>query len=70
MNKGWNLGIFLGQTEVKFNEWASDKNFPTAILFDFELGRKQENYIKIVRKEEMVDSFGTNLGIFELEKAF
>ena len=70
MKKGWNLGIFLGKSEVKFNEWATDKNFPTATFFDFESGRKQENYMKIVRKEEMVDSFGSNVGLFELEKGF
>lgn len=71
MRTGDRLVLYLGNIAIDFkNNFTSDEtNFPAEKVFNFAEWRKEENYKKIVRKEEDHDMMG-NKNMFWINDSF
>ena len=71
MRQGDTLAVALGNVKVDFTEeFASDNMLPTKAIFNRPEWFKEENYIKIVREEEMFTMGNLNQGHFYMSPDF
>ena len=71
MRQGDTLAVALGNVKVDFTEeFASDDMLPTKAIFNRPEWIKEENYIKIVREEEMFTMGNLNQGHFHMSPDF
>ena len=48
--------IYVGAESVDLSEFSDPKEFPMQMLFDYEEGRKHDNYVGIVHDDEKYDN--------------
>ena len=70
MRSGDTLAIDLGDLDVNFQEYNSEKIFPVAKILDFENARKYDNYNKWVKPEEKHGFDGKVNGVFCMQDKF
>ena len=60
MRQGETFVINMDNLSPDFKtEWQDEKIFPLDEITDFDVWRENENYIKVVKKSENKDLFGT-----------
>ncbi len=69
MRAGETLGINLEKCDVDFKQYSS-KDFPSEIYFDYVLGRKDENVLKLAKPEERHGLDGVVNGMFFMNIGF
>ena len=71
MRVGNNLLVDCGNVNVDFkSQWTNPAVFDSNVMFDYDEGRKEVNYIKIVKPDENYSIGGLNPGLFSLQDNF
>lgn len=71
MRQGDTLAVALGNVKVDFtDEFGSEAVLPTKSLFNRPEWIKEENYMKVVREDEMFTMGNLNQGHFHMSEDF
>ncbi len=70
MRGGKSLVLFQGTVGTKWADYNDDKIFPVETIFNQAEFLKSDNYLKLVKEEDMVDLAGNNVGVFHMHADF